>query len=112
MSDMAITIPATKLAGNFAGIRWNTCCRQHRDALDAAGIAWQPDGDDAKSPWRHMSDDVPAKHGIYLVCTDNTDGDVDYFVAQWNGDVWVTTGDLRFPGAVLPYWMPLPEPPE
>ena len=112
MSVMAITIPATKPAGNFAGIRWNTCCRQHRDALDAAGIAWQADGNDAGSPWRHFRDDVPARNTLCLVYNENTDGDFDFFVAQWNGDVWVTEGGIRIAGPMLPYWTPLPEPPE
>lgn len=109
---IALIVPATKPAGNFAGIRWNHCCRQHRDALDKAGIAWQADGDDAGSPWRHVSDEVPAINTLCLIYSENTDSDFDFFVAQWNGDVWVTQGGIRFAGAMLPYWMPLPEPPE
>jgi hypothetical protein len=44
----ALVVPATKPPGNFAGIQWNNCCRQHRDALNKAGIAWQAGGDDAR----------------------------------------------------------------
>ena len=38
-----LVVPALTLAGNFAGIRWNSCCRQHRAALNAAGIEWVED---------------------------------------------------------------------
>jgi hypothetical protein len=38
-----LVVPALTLAGNFAGIRWNSCCRQHRAALNAAGIEWAED---------------------------------------------------------------------
>jgi len=42
-SHGAVIVPGQILPGNFAGIKWNQCCRQHRDALDKAGIAWEAD---------------------------------------------------------------------
>jgi hypothetical protein len=39
----AVIVPGQILPGNFAGIKWNQCCRQHRDALNKAGIAWEAD---------------------------------------------------------------------
>ena len=35
-----VVVPQTVTAGNFAGIRWNSCCRQHRMAMDNAGVRW------------------------------------------------------------------------
>jgi hypothetical protein len=35
-----VVVPQTVTAGNFAGIRWTSCCRQHRMAMDSAGVRW------------------------------------------------------------------------
>lgn len=39
-SDEPLVVPATVVPGNFAGVRWNSCCRQYRNVLDKAGIKW------------------------------------------------------------------------
>lgn len=56
-----VALPPTVLPGNFAGIRWNQCCRQHRHALDAAGIAWQPQGEDGKDASGEATNDIVAR---------------------------------------------------
>lgn len=38
--DDAVVVPQTVVAGNFAQIHWNTCCRLHRMAMDKAGVRW------------------------------------------------------------------------
>jgi hypothetical protein len=35
-----VVVPSTAMPGNFAGIKWNSCCFQHRKALDKAGVKW------------------------------------------------------------------------
>lgn len=42
-----VEVPATVTAGNFAQIKWNSCCRQHRKALDKAGIKWKASSDES-----------------------------------------------------------------
>ena len=39
-SNGPVVVPATVLPGNFAGVKWNSCCRRYRKALDKAGIKW------------------------------------------------------------------------
>ena len=65
-----LVVPALTLAGNFAGIKWNSCCRQHRAALNAAGIKWVED----MGPLEDAPDTQPA-------LTDEERRAVDFFAA-------------------------------
>ena len=110
-SKPVVTIPSTVLPGNFAGVRWNSCCFQHRTALDAAGIPWRADGD-AGSQWIPVSERMPEEDVRVLVSSSGR-----YFVAEcFRGDFWEThnSGIAMVDRCVtgVTHWMPLPEPPQ
>lgn len=49
----AVLVPAVfPTPGNFAQIKWNSCCRQHRAALFNAGLKWR----ESTTPPRHGTD--------------------------------------------------------
>lgn len=62
--------------------------------------------------WIHVSERLPEAGQECLVYSENTDDDFGRFAARFTGEHWVTNGGSSWNVKLLPYWMPLPEPPE
>lgn len=62
--------------------------------------------------WIPVSERLPEEGQECLVYSENTDDEFCRFAARWTGEVWQTNGGVRWNAKLLPYWMPLPEPPD
>ncbi len=62
------------------------------------------------SPWIPVSERLPERNEIVLATDQDgvTVGSYSPMLDDW----WALHGDRMAPGAVVTYWMPLPEPPE
>lgn len=97
----AVVVPQTVVAGNFAQIHWNTCCRLHRMAMDKAGVRWtqstEPSRPEIEEAGNAGGEQVPVAWGVLSA------GEITQVsLLQWRGSL--VRHSQRLGGTIIPLY--------
>lgn len=102
-----VQLPALVEPSDYICVKWNSCCRQHREALTDAGIEWAAkDPLPGPAPWNRCDETQPPE-GVYVVCMwDCLGADPMVGIARRGVPGWYGREGVE---KIAPaYWMPLP----